>query len=275
MDFPFDRPRRRDNNVRLTCRQKKTTPKKRRSPTRRCTSCGGPASIVAGVLVVIGILLALGWHKQVSLESLVRHRAMLAALVAAHPFMALACFVAFYALAAGMALPGVIFLTIGGGALFGGLVGGVLAMIGATAGATGVFLIGKTLLRQAAMHWLGPQVRRFAEGFRHGAFNYLLFMRLVPVFPFTLGNLLPALCGMRIGPFVLATFFGIAPMTLAIAFFGAGLDSALGRRDRALSRLPRRRRRRMPSRLQHLDGGDAAVHRRAGWRWAWRRCCRR
>ena len=147
--------------------------------------------------------------------------------MAAHPFMALACFVTFYALAAGMALPGVIFLTIGGGALFGGLVGGVLAMIGATAGATGVFLIGKTLLRKVAMQWLGPQVRRFAEGFRHGAFNYLLFMRLVPVFPFTLGNLLPALCGMRIGPFVLATFFGIAPMTLAIAFFGAGLDSAL------------------------------------------------
>ncbi len=184
-------------------------------------------AIFAGVLVVIGMLLALGWHKQVSLESLVRHRAMLAALVAAHPFAALASFVAFYAVASGMALPGVIFLTIGGGALFGGLIGGVLAVVGATAGATGVFLIGKTLLRKVAMHWLGPQVRRFAEGFSHGAFNYLLFMRLVPIFPFTLGNLLPALCGMRIAPFIAATLFGIAPMTLAIAFFGAGLDSAL------------------------------------------------
>jgi uncharacterized membrane protein YdjX (TVP38/TMEM64 family) len=185
-------------------------------------------AIFAGVLVVIGILLALGWHDQVSLASLIRHRATLAALVAEHPFAAVASFIAFYAVAAGMALPGVIFLTIGGGALFGGLIGGVAAMAGATAGATAVFLIGKTLLRRVAMQWLGPQVRRFAEGFRHGAFNYLLFMRLVPIFPFTLGNLLPALCGMRIGPYIAATFVGIAPMTLAIAFFGAGLDSALG-----------------------------------------------
>lgn len=184
-------------------------------------------SIAVAVLLVIVILLALGWREQVSLESLVRHRAMLIALVAEYPLTARASFVLFYALAAGMALPGVVFLTIGAGAVFGGLVGGLAAMVGATAGATAVFVIGKTLLRRVAMRWLGPQVRRFAAGFRRGAFSYLLFMRLVPIFPFTLGNLLPALCGMRVGPFVAATFVGIAPMTLAIAFFGAGLDSAL------------------------------------------------
>ncbi|MEJ2624489.1 MAG: VTT domain-containing protein [Pseudolabrys sp.] len=185
-------------------------------------------AVVAAVLVVVAVLLAFGWRDQVSLESLIRHRAMLVALVAAHPFTALASFVVIYALAAGMALPGVVFLTIGGGAVFGGLIGGLAAMVGATAGATAVFAIGKTLLRRPAMRRLGPQARRFAAGFRSGAFNYLLFIRLVPIFPFTLGNLLPALSGMRLMPFVAATFFGIAPMTLAIAFFGAGLDSALG-----------------------------------------------
>jgi uncharacterized membrane protein YdjX (TVP38/TMEM64 family) len=185
-------------------------------------------AVVAAMLVVVAVLLALGWRDQVSLESLIRHRAELIALVADRPLTSLACFVVIYALAAGMALPGVVFLTIGGGAVFGGLVGGLAAMVGATAGATAVFVIGKTLLRRPAMRRLGPQVRRFAAGFRGGAFNYLLFMRLVPIFPLTLGNLLPALSGMRLGPFVAATFFGIAPMTLAIAFFGAGLDSALG-----------------------------------------------
>jgi len=185
-------------------------------------------TVIVAVLAVIVVLLAFGWRDQVSLESLVRHRAMLIALVADHPLTALACFVVIYALASGMALPGVVFLTIGGGAVFGGLVGGLAAMAGATAGATAVFVIGKTLLRRAAMRRLGPQVRRFAAGFRGGAFNYLLFMRLVPIFPFTLGNLLPALSGMRLLPFVAATFVGIGPMTLAIAFFGAGLDSALG-----------------------------------------------
>lgn len=193
--------------------------------TRRRWRAG---AVLAAVLAVVVALLAFGWRDQVSLESLVRHRAMLMALVAAHPLMALASFVVIYALAAGMALPGVVFLTIGGGAVFGGLVGGVAATVGATAGATAVFVIGKTLLRRPAMRRLGPQARRFAAGFRGGAFNYLLFIRLVPIFPFTLGNLLPALSGMRLLPFVAATFFGIAPMTLAITFFGAGLDSALG-----------------------------------------------
>lgn len=185
-------------------------------------------AIFAAVLVVIGILLALGWRDQISLESLIRHRAMLAALVTAHPHAALASFVVLYALASGLAVPGVAILTIGGGALFGGLLGGVLAMVGATTSATAVFLIGKTLLRRVAMQWLGPQLSRFAEGFNHGAFNYLLFIRLLPIFPFTLGNLLPALCGMRIAPFIAATFIGIAPVTLAVSFFGAGLGSALG-----------------------------------------------
>lgn len=184
--------------------------------------------VVLAVVILIATVLALGWHKQVSLESLIKNRAMLGALVAGHPKAALASYVALYSMAAGLALPGVIFLTIGGGALFGGLVGGVAAMIGATAGATAVFLVGRTLLRRAAMNWLGPQVKRFAEEFRAGAFNYLMFMRLVPIFPFTLGNLLPALCGVRLVTFVVATFFGIAPMTLAIGFFGDGIDTALG-----------------------------------------------
>jgi uncharacterized membrane protein YdjX (TVP38/TMEM64 family) len=69
-------------------------------------------------------------------------------------------------------------------------------------------------------------VRRFAEGFRASGFNYLLFMRLVQIFPFLLGNLLSALCNVRLVTFMLATFIGIMPMTLAIAFFGAGLDHA-------------------------------------------------
>jgi uncharacterized membrane protein YdjX (TVP38/TMEM64 family) len=185
----------------------------------------------AGVLLVVAVLiavaLALGWQKQVSLESLLSHRAAIAALVAGHPAAALAAFTAFYAFAAGVALPGVIFLTIGGGVFFGGLLGGLAAVIGATAGATATFLIARNVLRGVVMRRIGPQVRRFAEGFRASGFNYLLFMRLVPIFPFLLGNLLSALCNVRLVTFMLATFIGIMPMTLAIAFFGAGLDHAL------------------------------------------------
>ncbi|MEJ2434613.1 MAG: VTT domain-containing protein [Pseudolabrys sp.] len=185
------------------------------------------AALLLLVIVVLAGALALGGYKQLSLESLLRHRAAIAALVAGHPVTALAGFVACYALAAGLALPGVVFLTIGGGVFFGGLLGGFAAVAGATTGATAVFLLARLALRDLVMRWLGPQVARFAAGFRASGFNYLLFIRLVPIFPFSLGNLLPALCDVRLVTFVAATFIGITPMTLAIAFFGAGLDSAL------------------------------------------------
>lgn len=185
------------------------------------------ALLVAVILLAVGAALAMGWQKEVSLESLIRHRAEIEALVLESPLAALASYIAIYTIASGLALPGVVFLTIGGGAFFGGLVGGFMAVTGASLGATAVFLVAKYVLRRPLMHWIGPQAVRFAEGFRSGAFNYLLFIRLVPIFPFTLGNVLPALCGIRLRIFVAATYLGIIPMTLAFAFFGAGLDSAL------------------------------------------------
>lgn len=183
--------------------------------------------ILLVVLALIALAFALGWQKQVSLESLIRHRAAIDALVTDHPAAALASFVAFYAVASGLALPGVIFLTMGGGVFFGGLLGGIASVVGATAGATVAFVAGKYALRRVVMRWAGPHVARVARDFRRSAFNYLLFIRLVPIFPFTLGNLLPALCGVRLATFMSATFIGITPMTLAVAFFGAGLDSVL------------------------------------------------
>ncbi len=185
------------------------------------------AAVLLVVAALAGIALALGWHKQLTLEALLGHRAAIAGLVAGHPAAAFAVFVACYAVAAGMALPGVIFLTIGGGAFFGGLLGGLAAVLGATAGGTAVFLLARNALRAMVIRFIGPQLARFAEGFRASGFNYLLFMRLVPVFPFMLGNLLSALCNVRLATFMLATFVGIMPMTWAIAFFGAGLDRAL------------------------------------------------
>ena len=183
--------------------------------------------VLAAVALAVAVAIAMGWHRQVSLEALIRHRAMLAALVADRQIAALAAFIAFYALAAGCSLPGVVFLTIGGGAVFGGIVGGFAAVIGATLGATGVFLIAKTALGSVVARWMGPLATRLAGGFREDAFHYLLFMRLVPVFPFWIVNLLPALCGVRLGTYVVATAIGIIPATFAFAFFGAGLDSVL------------------------------------------------
>ena len=88
-------------------------------------------------------------------------------------------------------------------------------------------MLARTALGSAVARRAGPLVARFADGFRDGAFNYLLFMRLIPVFPFWMVNVVPALCGVRLATYVAATAIGIVPMTLAFAFFGAGLDSVL------------------------------------------------
>jgi uncharacterized membrane protein YdjX (TVP38/TMEM64 family) len=187
------------------------------------------AAMAVFVVVALATLAAIaaGWHKELTLEALIRHRTFVNAVVAEHRLAALAVFVAGYAIAAGSSLPGVVFLTIGAGAVFGGTLGGFAAVAGATAGATAVFLLARTAVGGALARRAGPLVERFADGFRQDAFNYLLFMRLVPVFPFWLVNVVPALCGVRLATYVAATALGIVPMTLAFAFFGAGLDSVL------------------------------------------------
>jgi uncharacterized membrane protein YdjX (TVP38/TMEM64 family) len=187
------------------------------------------AAIVLLVVLILAVLLVLatGWHRHLSLEAVVDYRERLEALVAGRRFKALAIYVALYACAAGLSLPGVAILTMGGGVVFGGLLGGAAAVIGATLGATAVFLLVKTGLRDLVRRWAGPQAERFAAGFRKDAFSYLLFMRIVPIFPFSMGNLLPALCGVSLGTFVAATLLGIIPMTAVFALLGASLDETL------------------------------------------------
>jgi SNARE associated Golgi protein len=73
----------------------------------------------------------------------------------------------------------------------------------------------------------GPWAEKLSAGFRKDAFNYLLFLRLVPAFPFVIVNLVPAILGMPLWSFVVATFIGIIPGTLAFSYVGTGLESVI------------------------------------------------
>lgn len=187
-----------------------------------------PARLVplAVVVVVSATAIGLAWYNDLSPLTLLERHAAIDAFVSEHWLAALAAFVAIYAVAIAMSLPGGSLLTICGGILFGGLAGGTAALIGATIGATAIFLIAKSALGGWLMRRAGRRAESMAAGFCADAFNYLLFLRLVPVFPFWLVNLVPALCGMRFRTYVAATALGIIPATFAFAFFGAGLDSA-------------------------------------------------
>jgi uncharacterized membrane protein YdjX (TVP38/TMEM64 family) len=162
---------------------------------------------------------------------LVRHRSSIEELVAAHRAVAILAFVAVYAAAVALSFPGATLLTIGGGVIFGTLIGGLAAVTAATLGATMIFLITKFAWGcVAGCGWTrraAPLAEKLAAGFRKDAFCYLVFLRLVPLFPFWLVNLIAAPAGVTLVAFVAATALGIIPATFAFAFFGAGLSSAI------------------------------------------------
>ena len=108
-----------------------------------------------------------------------------------------------------------------------------ICVIGATIGATLIFLAARTALGEPLLRWAGPRANQLAQRFRADAFSYLLFLRLVPVFPFWLVNLAPAVVGVRLGTFVLATALGIIPGTFAYALVGGGLDSVIAAQEAA------------------------------------------
>jgi uncharacterized membrane protein YdjX (TVP38/TMEM64 family) len=187
-------------------------------------------------LVVVGLAIALvyglGWHRELSLQTLLRHRALIDEFVAAHRLAAIAAFIALYVTVAALSIPTGAVLTTIGGFLFGPVVGALAAVVGATIGATIIFLIARSAVGEHLLRRVGPRAARFAEGFRADAFWYMLFLRLVP-FPFWLVNLAPALFGVRLTTFVSATAIGIIPACFAFAFFGAGLDSAITAHEQA------------------------------------------
>jgi uncharacterized membrane protein YdjX (TVP38/TMEM64 family) len=163
----------------------------------------------------------------VSLESLVRHRAAIDDFVASHRMLAIFVYVGIYITVVAVSLPGAALLTLTGGFLFGIAVGASAAVISATVGATLIFLVARTALGEPLLRRAGPRATQLARGFREDAFSYLLFLRLVPAFPFFLVNLVPAFAGVRLGPFVAATAIGIIPGAIVFALAGAGLDSII------------------------------------------------
>jgi uncharacterized membrane protein YdjX (TVP38/TMEM64 family) len=187
-----------------------------------------PLAAIAAVMVAA---FASGLHNHLSLETLVRHRMAIESFIAAHGIGAVAVYTVLYILAVALSLPGAVVLTVAGGALFGAVTGGIAAIIGATIGATIVFLIARSAIGEALVRGAGPRVTKVTQGFCAHAFSYLLFLRLVPAFPFWLVNLAPALAGVKLPVFVAATAIGIIPGTFAFAFLGAGLDSVIAAQE--------------------------------------------
>lgn len=194
--------------------------KPKRSPLKRLA----PLFVVAGGLLA-GY--ALGLHEYLSLTFLSESRDVLRGFVAQNPVLAPLGFAVLYALAVAFSFPAASILTLFAGFLFGWLLGGALVAVAATIGASAVFLAARGALSGVLAQKIGGRVSRMARGFEDDAFNYLLVLRLAPIFPFWVVNIAPALFNVSLRTYATATFLGILPGTFAYAYLGHGLDSVL------------------------------------------------
>ncbi|HSI95140.1 MAG: TVP38/TMEM64 family protein [Methylophilaceae bacterium] len=179
-------------------------------------------------LLLIGALaafFALDGQRYLTLETLQQNRNALLEFTQQHYWKALLIAVAVYTAATAISVPGAVLLSLATGFLFGRWVGTGVIVISATIGAALVFLAARYLFADAMRAKLGGKLRELSDGFARDAFSYLLFLRLVPLFPFWLVNLAPAFTDIRLSTYVAATAIGIIPG----AFVFANLGQSLGR----------------------------------------------
>ena len=181
-----------------------------------------PLAIIAAIMVLV---FAMGWHRQLTLENLYDNREALKQLIADNLVLSLLVYATVYIAVVALSLPGGLLLTVTGGFLFGWSLGGPVTIVAATLGATIIFLVAKTSFGDTLAARAGPWMEKLRDGFKENALSYLLFLRLVPVFPFFVVNLAPALLGVPLRTFVVGTGIGIIPGTMAFSFAGSGLDS--------------------------------------------------
>ena len=183
--------------------------------------------IIVLSVFVVGVVLFFVFDlgQYLSLESLKSNRERLYAFYESNTVGMIAAFIAVYIITVALSLPGATILTLCAGAIFGSITGTLVVNVGATIGATLAFLAARFLLHDWVENKFGEKLKRFNEGFSDNAFNYMLFLRLVPLFPFFLINLVSGLTKIRLPVYFFGTMIGILPGSFVYANAGSNLAS--------------------------------------------------
>ncbi|MDX1581436.1 MAG: TVP38/TMEM64 family protein [Alphaproteobacteria bacterium] len=194
---------------------------------------GGIKRFIPLGIIILGLILffALGLDRYISLSALRENREAITDFVAANALWAPLGFIVLYAVLVAVVPPTGTVLTLTGGFLFGWLLGGFIVVFAATLGATALFLAARTAFGDLLREKAGSAVQKMREGFQRDAFSYLLFLRLVPVFPFFVVNLVPAFLNVKTRTYVITTFIGIIPGTFVYASLGASLGALIEEED--------------------------------------------
>lgn len=179
------------------------------------------------ILLLIVIVYVSGVMDYFTLEHLKHHREVLKQFVSDHPYLCASAYLVTYIVVTTLALPVDLVLTIYGGFLFPQPWAAILVLSGAFIGANILFLVARGPLHDLMLTYAGPYLKKFKEGFHQDAAHYMLFLRLVPFFPFWLVNIVPAFLGIRYFTYAWTTFVGIIPAVFVFTQAGAGVGSIL------------------------------------------------
>ena len=181
-----------------------------------------PLGIIATALT---IFFALGGPEYVNLESLKENREWLAGFVQDNFLIAFIGFIVLYATLVGLSFPGAGFLSIFGGFLFGTFTGAFGIVIGATIGACIIFTVARHAIGGNLAEKMGPYMKKFEKGLNKNELSYLFILRLVPLFPFFVVNVVPALFNVKFRNYAITTALGIIPGSLVYASIGDGASA--------------------------------------------------
>jgi pyruvate/2-oxoglutarate dehydrogenase complex dihydrolipoamide dehydrogenase (E3) component/uncharacterized membrane protein YdjX (TVP38/TMEM64 family) len=185
----------------------------------------GALWIAIGVVAVVAIALYqhFGLGRLLTLESLKASREALALAYQNQPWLTLGLFFASYVAATALSIPGALVLTLAAGALFGLWVGLLVVSFASSLGALLAFLSARYLLRDTIQSRFGKSLAPINEGVRKDGVVYLLTLRLVPVFPFWLINLLMGLTPMKASRFYATSQIGMLAGTAVYVNAGTQL----------------------------------------------------
>lgn len=175
------------------------------------------------VLVLLGALVAyfvFDLGQILSLENFKASQADIVAAKDANPVLYITGFFILYVAVTGLSIPGAAIMTLIAGALFGVLVGTILVSFASTIGATLAFLSARFVLRDWVQGKFGERLRAIDEGLEKDGAFYLFTLRLIPVFPFFVINLLMGLTRIKTRTFFWVSQLGMLPAT--IVFVNAG-----------------------------------------------------
>ena len=179
--------------------------------------------IVLALVALVSLFVLADLGRFLTLEYLQTSRAAIVTRVEAQPIAASAIYFAVYVLVTGLSLPGAAVMSLAGGAVFGLVWGLVLVSFASSIGATLAFLISRSLLHEWVRKRFGGYLEGIDRGFEKEGNFYLFSIRMVPVFPFFVVNLLMGLTRISAPAFYLVSQVGMLAATFVFVYAGTQL----------------------------------------------------